>query len=257
MRDLPLCTPVMGTKRIKWGQPHGGPWVLYSSYNMSFFISSWFLLILSNLSSILSSHLMIISLNSCSDRLLASNLFTSFSGDACFSFICGLFLCLPMVSLFRMSGYAVLSLLRPKLFRLLQVQLPRGEVRTESWRPHSRLTSSSRNPPLPEFLRPSHHMAGLGVLCHHPSGPMQDSDALCEGGSLSTFHTPGNGPWRLRPQSQSRAGIQLRALLLKPGASSSSGARTLSSVAHQSFISRSSKQVLRAQVTRLFSVKAC
>lgn len=26
MRDLLLCTPVTGTKRIKWGQPHGRPW---------------------------------------------------------------------------------------------------------------------------------------------------------------------------------------------------------------------------------------
>nr|KAF6294822.1 hypothetical protein mPipKuh1_009696 [Pipistrellus kuhlii] len=68
------------------------------------FISSWFLLILLNLSSILFSHLMIITLNSCSGRLLASNSFTSFSGDACFSFICKLFFCLPIISLFRMSG---------------------------------------------------------------------------------------------------------------------------------------------------------
>nr|KAF6309707.1 hypothetical protein mPipKuh1_009157 [Pipistrellus kuhlii] len=73
-----------------------------------FFISWWFLLILSNLSSILFSHLMTISLNSCSDRLLASNLFTSFFGDAFLSYAG----CLsPMVSLLRMSGYVVLSLL--------------------------------------------------------------------------------------------------------------------------------------------------
>nr|KAF6374306.1 hypothetical protein mPipKuh1_009529 [Pipistrellus kuhlii] len=62
-----------------------------------FFISFWFLLILSNLSSILFSHLMIITLNSCSGRLLASISFTSFSGEACFSFICRLFFGLPMI----------------------------------------------------------------------------------------------------------------------------------------------------------------
>nr|KAF6300233.1 hypothetical protein mPipKuh1_009368 [Pipistrellus kuhlii] len=89
-------------------------WFFFNSSRF-FFISSWFFFIsswlLSNLSSIIYSHLMIITLNSCSDRLLASNLFTSFSGDACFSFMCRLFLCLPMVSLFRISGYVVFFLL--------------------------------------------------------------------------------------------------------------------------------------------------
>nr|KAF6319799.1 hypothetical protein mMyoMyo1_008536 [Myotis myotis] len=76
-----------------------------------FFISSWFLHILLNLSSILFIHLMTISLNSFSDRLLASIAsisFTLFSGDSCFSFICGLFLCLPMIFLLQVFGYAVL-----------------------------------------------------------------------------------------------------------------------------------------------------
>nr|KAF6337005.1 hypothetical protein mMyoMyo1_012186 [Myotis myotis] len=79
-----------------------------------FFISSWFLHILLNLSSILFIHLMTISLNSFSDRFfasIASISFTSFSGDACFSFICRLFLCLPMISLLQVFGYVVLSLL--------------------------------------------------------------------------------------------------------------------------------------------------
>nr|KAF6360205.1 hypothetical protein mMyoMyo1_011157 [Myotis myotis] len=94
---------------------------------MSFFISSWFLFISSwfstsswflhillNLSSILFIHLMAISLNSFSDRLLASIasiLFTSFSDDACFSFICELVLCFTMISLLQVFGYVILSLL--------------------------------------------------------------------------------------------------------------------------------------------------
>lgn len=92
-------------------------------------------------------------------------------------------------------------------------------------------------------------MAGLGVLCHHPGGPDAGLRWSAWRRLISTFHTPGNGSWRLRPLSQSRGGIRLRASLLQPGASSSAGARTLSSVAHWSFISCSSKQVLRAQVT--------
>nr|KAF6353601.1 hypothetical protein mPipKuh1_010514 [Pipistrellus kuhlii] len=95
-------------------------WFFFNSswffFNSSlFFNSSWFFLIsswlLSNFSSILFSHPRIITLNSCSGRLLASHSFTSFSGDACFSFMCGLFLCLLMVSLFRMSGYVLFLLL--------------------------------------------------------------------------------------------------------------------------------------------------
>nr|KAF6335358.1 hypothetical protein mPipKuh1_008041 [Pipistrellus kuhlii] len=89
---------------------------------MSFFISSWFFFnsswfflisswLLSNFSSILFSQPMIIILNSCSGRLLTSGSFTSFSGDACFSFMCGLCFCLPMASLLRMSGYVVFLLL--------------------------------------------------------------------------------------------------------------------------------------------------
>nr|KAF6285947.1 hypothetical protein mMyoMyo1_009506 [Myotis myotis] len=88
-------------------------WFLFIS-SWFFFISSWFLHILLNWSSIFFIHLMTITLNSFSDRLLASIAsisFTSFSDDACFSLIFGLVLCFTMISLLKVFGYVVLSLL--------------------------------------------------------------------------------------------------------------------------------------------------